>query len=104
MRPARLKNTGWKVSTEEMDQRGKPAVLCRNGDREFIFRRGWRNGKDVWVCCERVRMLTNRISQPPDRAEAELAASAAQAELSRLEPEFGIYLDLASENDETNSE
>ncbi len=103
MRSARLKKDRWKISSEELDRTGKPAVICRNGDREFLFRRGRRGGKDVWVCWERVRMLMNRILQPTDRADAEQAASAARAELERLEPGFGVYLDLASENEETKS-
>ncbi len=103
MPPARLKKGFWRISSDELDQRGKPTVVCRNGDREFLFCRGRRDGKDVWICWERTRMFANRALQPPHRADAEQAASAAQAELARLEPEFGVYLDLASEHEETKS-
>src|SRR5206468_11998178 len=101
MRPARLNKGRWKVSSEELDHRGKPAVLCRNGDREFFFSRGRRGGNDVWICWERARLFTNRILQPPARADAEEAALAAQCELARLEPGFGISVDLACEHEET---
>jgi hypothetical protein len=103
MRPARLKKDRWRISSGELDHHGKTEVTCRKGDREFLFCRGWRGGKDVWVCCERVRMLANRILQPPDRVDAEQAASAARAELERLEPGFGVYLDLACDDEETKS-
>ena len=103
MRPAHLKKGLWKVSSEELDHRGKPAVLCRNGDREFFFCRGRRGGKDVWICWERTRMFANRVLQPPAKADAELAASAAESELARLEPGIDIYLDLASEDEEAKS-
>ena len=103
MRPARLKKGHWKVSTEELDHRGRPAVVCRNGDREFFFCRGHRGGKDVWVCWERARMLTSRTLEPPDRGDAELAASVAQSELARLEPGLEVCLDLASEHDDAKS-
>ncbi len=103
MRPAPLKKDRWKVSMDELDQRGKPAVVCRNGGREFFFCRGRRGGKDVWVCWERTLMFRNRVLEAPDRTDAEQAASAAQSELARLEPAFGVYLDLASEHEDTKS-
>jgi hypothetical protein len=103
MRPAPLKKDRWNVSSDELDHRGKPAVVCRNGDREFLFSRGCRGRMDVWVCWERTFMFTNRRLEAPDRTDAEQAASAAQSELARLEPGFGVYLDLASEDEEVGS-
>ncbi len=103
MRPARLKNDRWEISSKELDRLGRPLVICRNGDREFVFSRGRRGGKYVWVCMERVRLLMNRIPEAPNRADAEQAAKVARAELERLEPGFAVYLDLDSEDETTKS-
>ncbi|MFO1458738.1 MAG: hypothetical protein U1G08_04965 [Verrucomicrobiota bacterium] len=90
----------WKVITDESDHRGLPAVVCRHAGREFYFCRGFRGGRDVWICWERCRLILGTVLQPPPQKDAEGAALAAASQLSELEPTFPVYLDLATEEPE----
>lgn len=87
----------WMVTSGELDHWGKPAVICKRGNREFYFCRGSRGGKRIWICWERCWLIFSAVLRAPSRADAEQAARAASSELKRLEPTLDVYLDLASE-------
>jgi hypothetical protein len=97
MRRSALKPDRW-IARIDQDHHGEPAVVCRNGSREFFFGRGWRKGKRVWICSERRQLFFCKILVAPLHDEAERAASVAAPEPTQLAPDLTDYLDLASES------
>jgi hypothetical protein len=93
LRPGPLQRHAWKL-TVEIDEAGRPSIVCRNGDREFLFCHGSHQEKNVWLCWERKCTLTGeRMIHAPELADAKTAAEAAQSELAALEPSYCVYLE-----------